>query len=128
MSEKQVKDYDKFVVRLPDGMRDLIAEMAKKDGRSMNSEIIALIELAIKVCRNFGPDDGTVVQQFQEQLNEINKKNKEIEEGISITKNEIDRMVNLITGNLIEKLTSEYDLVPKRLSKQESSKSNPSKK
>ncbi|MFT8090570.1 Arc family DNA-binding protein, partial [Salmonella enterica subsp. enterica serovar Enteritidis] len=26
MAEKQVKDYEKFVVRFPDGMRDAIAE------------------------------------------------------------------------------------------------------
>lgn len=47
MSDKQVKDYDKFVVRFPDGMRDLVAERAKRNGRSMNSEIIQIIEDAI---------------------------------------------------------------------------------
>lgn len=31
---------DQFVVRFPDGMRDMIAEAAKRNGRSMNSEII----------------------------------------------------------------------------------------
>ncbi len=31
---------DKFMLRLPDGMRDQIAEVAKKNGRSMNSEIV----------------------------------------------------------------------------------------
>jgi hypothetical protein len=34
---------DKYVVRLPDGMRDEIAEAAKANGRSMNAEIIARI-------------------------------------------------------------------------------------
>lgn len=47
MSDKPVKDYDKFVVRLPAGMRDAIAERAKKNGRSMNSEIVKIIEDAI---------------------------------------------------------------------------------
>ena len=32
---------DKFIVRLPDGMRDRIAEAAKANNRSMNSEIVA---------------------------------------------------------------------------------------
>jgi hypothetical protein len=35
---------DKFVVRLPNGMRDRISEVAGENHRSMNSEIIARIE------------------------------------------------------------------------------------
>ncbi len=35
---------DKFVVRLPEGMRDRIADVAKQHHRSMNSEIIARLE------------------------------------------------------------------------------------
>jgi hypothetical protein len=31
---------DGFMLRLPDGMRDFIAEMAEKNGRSMNAEIV----------------------------------------------------------------------------------------
>lgn len=35
---------DKYVVRFPDGMRDRIAEEAKKNNRSMNAEIVARLE------------------------------------------------------------------------------------
>ena len=35
---------DKFVVRLPDGMRDKVAEVARQSHRSMNSEIVARLE------------------------------------------------------------------------------------
>lgn len=35
---------DKFVVRLPDGMREKIAEVARTHHRSMNSEIISRLE------------------------------------------------------------------------------------
>ncbi|WP_121380460.1 Arc family DNA-binding protein [Pseudomonas aeruginosa] len=35
---------EKFVVRLPDGMRDRVAETARDNHRSMNSEIIARLE------------------------------------------------------------------------------------
>lgn len=31
---------DKFMLRMPDGMRDRIAEAAKVNGRSMNAEIV----------------------------------------------------------------------------------------
>lgn len=48
MAEKQVKDYDKFNLRFPDGMRDAIAERAKANGRSMNSEIIEMLKFAME--------------------------------------------------------------------------------
>lgn len=48
MSEKQVRDYDKFMLRFPDGMRDAIAERAKANGRSMNSEIVQILEDTIQ--------------------------------------------------------------------------------
>ncbi|MFC3606538.1 Arc family DNA-binding protein [Stutzerimonas tarimensis] len=38
---------DKFVVRLPDGMRDRIAEVSRNHHRSMNSEIIARLEQSL---------------------------------------------------------------------------------
>lgn len=38
---------DKFVVRLPDGMRERIAEVARNHHRSMNSEIIARLEQSL---------------------------------------------------------------------------------
>lgn len=38
---------DKFVVRLPDGMREQIAEVARNHHRSMNSEIIARLEQSL---------------------------------------------------------------------------------
>lgn len=38
---------DKFVVRLPDGMRERIGEVARDHHRSMNSEIIARLEQSL---------------------------------------------------------------------------------
>lgn len=40
------RESDKFMLRLPEGMRDKIAEAAKANGRSMNSEIIARLSSA----------------------------------------------------------------------------------
>jgi hypothetical protein len=44
---------DQFMLRLPDGMRDLIAEMAERNGRSMNAEIVSA--LAHQILR-FSPE------------------------------------------------------------------------
>jgi plasmid stability protein len=38
---------EKFVVRLPDGMRERIAEVARNHHRSMNSEIISRLEQSL---------------------------------------------------------------------------------
>jgi len=44
MTEKEDPAFvERFTVRMPDGMRDAIAEQAKANGRSMNSEIIEII-------------------------------------------------------------------------------------
>lgn len=47
MSKFPSQEMDRFNVRLPAGMRDAIAERAKANGRSMNSEIIDMIGKAI---------------------------------------------------------------------------------
>ncbi|MBA1204749.1 MULTISPECIES: Arc family DNA-binding protein [Pseudomonas] len=44
---KSSRTADKFVVRLPDGMREKIADIAKDNHRSMNSEIIDRLTLSI---------------------------------------------------------------------------------
>lgn len=44
---KNSREADKFVVRLPDGMRDGIATQAEINGRSMNSEIINRLERSL---------------------------------------------------------------------------------
>lgn len=49
---------DKFMLRLPDGMRDRIAEAARANNRSMNSEIIARLEASF--------DEGSLSERFSE--------------------------------------------------------------
>lgn len=49
---------DKYIVRLPEGMREQIAESAKANNRSMNAEIVA------RLAKSFNPisDDADVLQ------------------------------------------------------------------
>ncbi|MCK8779060.1 Arc family DNA-binding protein [Rhizobium sp. NTR19] len=42
--EKPVREQDKFMLRLPDGMRERISDAAKANRRSMNAEIVAALE------------------------------------------------------------------------------------
>lgn len=47
MSKYPSQTQDKFTVRFPDGMRDLLASRAAENGRSMNSEIIHILSDAL---------------------------------------------------------------------------------
>jgi hypothetical protein len=38
---------DRLIIRFPDGMRDRIAALAKANGRSMNAEVINMIEASL---------------------------------------------------------------------------------
>jgi hypothetical protein len=54
---------DKFVVRLPDGMRERVASVARKNHRSMNNEIIARLNESMNACEvntNIDPNSITI--------------------------------------------------------------------
>jgi hypothetical protein len=52
---------DKYIVRLPDGMRDRIAEQAKTSGRTMNAEIIARLQASFEPAPSA---DGAVAKEL----------------------------------------------------------------
>jgi len=41
---------NQYVIRFPDGMRDKIKELAAREGRSMNTQIVKFIELGLKLA------------------------------------------------------------------------------
>jgi len=43
-SKRPGRGADQFIVRLPDGMRDRIANLSRHKGRSMNTEIVDALE------------------------------------------------------------------------------------
>lgn len=75
---------DKFNLRFPDGMRDAIAEKAKKNGRSMNSEIVAALEVWLS--------GGEMKENSQKNM---------------------DTMVRIAVKAFTEEISKKYDLVPK---------------
>lgn len=84
MSKFPSQEMDRFNVRLPVGMRDAIADRAKRNGRSMNSEIIAALDSWLA----------------GEPMEEVNQRN-------------IDTMVRIATKAFTEEISKNYDLVPK---------------
>ena len=61
---------DKFVVRLPDGMRERIAEVARNPHRSMNSEIIARLEQSLIQEGALGDEPSLRLDSPELSLNE----------------------------------------------------------
>lgn len=56
---------DKFVVRMPDGMRERIADIAKSNHRSMNAEIIITLERLVDDATHV-PSSGPLAQSAEE--------------------------------------------------------------
>lgn len=92
-------------IRLPIELKEIIESSSKENNRSMNAEIVTLLELAIRVCREFGPDDGPVVQQFKERLDALGKKNDNFEqeklipqllEIIEKQKKQVDKLIDMV--------------------------------
>lgn len=46
---------DKYIVRFPNGMRDRIRQQAKANRRSMNSEIVHVLDRALAAENENGP-------------------------------------------------------------------------
>lgn len=60
MAERKPQDQDRYIVRFPDGMRDELKELAAKNGRSLNAEIIVRLRESIDIDgpSGFGPKSG----------------------------------------------------------------------
>lgn len=67
---------DKFNLRFPDGMRDAVAERAKENGRSMNTELIFIIDEALKSPLPAEVDNSRLMKTYRD-LAERRPKNME---------------------------------------------------
>ncbi|ENX5419303.1 Arc family DNA-binding protein [Proteus mirabilis] len=67
MSKYPSQTQDKFTVRFPDGMRDEIAKRAEANGRSMNSEIVQILQDALNSddISNIEDCDNTTSNDFK---------------------------------------------------------------
>jgi hypothetical protein len=78
MSEKIAQTQDKFVLRLPDGMRDQIKASAERNNRSMNAEIVVAIQMFLGITGDDAALDPSDERKFnlrglpeEEQLRRI---------------------------------------------------------
>lgn len=71
--EAPSRQQEKFVVRLPDGMRERIAKAAELNGRSMNAEIVKRLE------DSFPTTEQWLIQSRTEELERVAKLRSEQE-------------------------------------------------
>ena len=64
---------DKFVIRLPDGLRPEIAAVASRNHRSMNSEIIHRLERSLSLERVLD-QKNRVITQLLDRITELEAK------------------------------------------------------
>jgi len=62
MAEYPSSTQDKYIIRMPDGLRDRIREKADANRRSMNAEIVALLE------EHYPPKTPEAVQEPAAQI------------------------------------------------------------
>lgn len=120
MTEKDDPNFiERFTVRMPDGMRDAIAERAKKNGRSMNSEIVQILQDALIKESIFGDIANTEIEQMEyDPDKEITLTSSELSDFLkNAAKGIIDDASEQIAKNATEAtlrgLLEIYDLVPK---------------
>lgn len=88
MGRPPSKDQDKFIVRLPDGMRDQIADAARKANRSMTAEIVARLEASFALGITTY-DNGFDVPGSTGGPTEIEKRLEEVEARLAALESKI---------------------------------------
>lgn len=78
MSRMDSRTADKFVVRLPDGLRNKIFDVAGENQRSMNGEIVYRLEQSLR--------DDQVIATQDELIKILTRRVSELE---SVTANEV---------------------------------------
>ncbi|EKS6306795.1 Arc family DNA-binding protein [Enterobacter hormaechei] len=97
MSKFPSQEMDRFNVRLPAGMRDAIAFRAKKNGRSMNSEIIQILHDSL-TGNALSMDD-----EFLKVFNEVTHSQPETIEEFDAVNEKVDWLID----KLMEKIDRE---------------------
>lgn len=78
------REQDKFVLRLPDGLRNLISTLASKNRRSMNSEIINRLERSL-ISTDLCALQAQLIQQLSNRIVELETSTPESKSMVSTT-------------------------------------------
>lgn len=71
MANPTNRESDKFMLRLPEGMRERIKAAAEAAHRSMNAEIVARLEESFLEPESLVPPEVTLDAEEEERMNKI---------------------------------------------------------
>jgi len=97
---------DKFMLRLPDGMRKELKRLAAEDGRSMNAQIIELLNFALQ---NSGLDIDEIMKMLAAQRAEMSDLRKQISGGGASDDAKIHQLQDRLSQK--QELLDEYKLL-----------------
>jgi hypothetical protein len=75
---------DRLIIRFPDGMRDRIAALAKANGRSMNAEVISMIEASLSQTKrpvlivNENTAEADMLWEMRDAIKELKEEFEEL--------------------------------------------------
>ncbi|CND37793.1 Arc family DNA-binding protein [Yersinia pseudotuberculosis] len=98
MSKFPSQEMDRFNVRLPSGMRDAIAERAKQNGRSMNSELILIIEQALNAPIPYTTDNSKFMKAYENLSKNMPKNEIELKDWMD----EMTKLTYILMENISE--------------------------
>jgi hypothetical protein len=73
LSQSTSREQDKFVVRLPDGLRPEIAVVARNNHRSMNGEIIFRLQHSLKL-EQIQDEQSNLITQLLKRIDALESK------------------------------------------------------
>lgn len=106
---------DQFPLRLPEGMREQLKRAAESSGRSMNAEIIGLLEFALSQDREKISDLWSILNQQNTTINDLTRRNEEWRSLFQAQLKNKNGFVSLLKS-LCHQVLSAEDEVPKYLS------------
>lgn len=83
MDTKPASQHDKFIVRLPDGMRDQIAAAAKANNRTMNAEVVARLKLTFELSDTSPEDVSEKMSEMAKYMSELTGQIRDVNSRIS---------------------------------------------
>lgn len=95
MTERRYR-HPQVNLRLPDEIKEQIAELAAKHGRSMNAEMVEAISFYIKVSKDVESDPAVLEKEI-----------------LTLHKDDVKKMINNVKNSVIEALLEQYELTPK---------------
>jgi hypothetical protein len=98
-----IQPQDKYVLRLPDGLRDRIKAEAEAENRSMNAEIIAVLEKWYGSLRDDLRKDIEALDHAGEILSKRDKQLDELK-GLVKKQNTMMREQNVMIDRLLKRL------------------------